>query len=44
MKSVGDSLDKSDSIIKHSLQKSFSDKFFLYLMSPLNAQYGKNFE
>lgn len=44
MKSIGDSLDKSDNIIKHSLYKSFSDKFFLYITTPLNAPFGKNFE
>lgn len=44
MKEIGESLDKSDNVIKHSLYKSFSDKFFLYITSPLSAPFGKNFE
>lgn len=44
MKPIGDSLSKSDSVIKHSLYKSFSDKFFLYITTPLSPPFGKTFD
>ena len=44
MKIVGDALENSDNVIKHSLYKSFSDKIFLYLSTPLNPPYLQHFQ